>query len=398
MMIKCPECGKEISDKAKTCPNCGCPITNNSPQFNYAQQQQPIQNQIRKDTFEDDKPSKLSIFSLIFSILGCTFWLGLILAIIDLIKRDGRKKICSIIAIVISIIWLLIGVSVSNGNKKEETPKENVAVEEATRDEETEEIVIKNETEENYNLKETYNEEKEYEAVFFYTLIDNIDEYKEKDIRTTIQVRNCNENEDESYIESEYSDYDLVSEYNNIKIYPDNYQEFESGEYITVVGKITEKDYSEILQYAHIIEYGEEAKKEFDYGLSEFQKQREEKIRMEKEEFIEKAETPTYDDLLRYPDTYKEKKIKIIAKIVRVEPDGIIFDGEIEATMGGESIAVYDNREIKEPKFREGDSVTIYGYGKGTTTVKVQDTSGFLPKTIDKYDIPAIDVRHIDFN
>ena len=25
-LIKCPECGKEISDKAKACPNCGCPL------------------------------------------------------------------------------------------------------------------------------------------------------------------------------------------------------------------------------------------------------------------------------------------------------------------------------------------------------------------------------------
>jgi hypothetical protein len=25
-LIKCPECGKEISDKASACPNCGCPI------------------------------------------------------------------------------------------------------------------------------------------------------------------------------------------------------------------------------------------------------------------------------------------------------------------------------------------------------------------------------------
>lgn len=24
-MIRCPECGKEISDKAKVCPNCGAP-------------------------------------------------------------------------------------------------------------------------------------------------------------------------------------------------------------------------------------------------------------------------------------------------------------------------------------------------------------------------------------
>ncbi|RZT02900.1 zinc-ribbon domain-containing protein [Cuneatibacter caecimuris] len=25
-LFKCPECGKEISDRASTCPNCGCPI------------------------------------------------------------------------------------------------------------------------------------------------------------------------------------------------------------------------------------------------------------------------------------------------------------------------------------------------------------------------------------
>lgn len=26
-LIKCPECGKEISDKAISCPHCGCPRT-----------------------------------------------------------------------------------------------------------------------------------------------------------------------------------------------------------------------------------------------------------------------------------------------------------------------------------------------------------------------------------
>lgn len=29
-LIKCPECGKEVSDKASACPNCGCPISNSS--------------------------------------------------------------------------------------------------------------------------------------------------------------------------------------------------------------------------------------------------------------------------------------------------------------------------------------------------------------------------------
>ena len=25
-LIKCPECGKQISDQAEACPKCGCPI------------------------------------------------------------------------------------------------------------------------------------------------------------------------------------------------------------------------------------------------------------------------------------------------------------------------------------------------------------------------------------
>ena len=30
-MIKCPECGKEISDKAEACPNCGAPMAKRCP-------------------------------------------------------------------------------------------------------------------------------------------------------------------------------------------------------------------------------------------------------------------------------------------------------------------------------------------------------------------------------
>ena len=28
-LIKCKECGKEVSDKAASCPNCGAPISDN---------------------------------------------------------------------------------------------------------------------------------------------------------------------------------------------------------------------------------------------------------------------------------------------------------------------------------------------------------------------------------
>ncbi len=32
-LIKCPECGKEISDQAKACPNCGCPINETDAKY-----------------------------------------------------------------------------------------------------------------------------------------------------------------------------------------------------------------------------------------------------------------------------------------------------------------------------------------------------------------------------
>jgi len=40
-MINCPECGKEVSDKAPVCINCGIPIALNIPQ---EQPPQPYQN------------------------------------------------------------------------------------------------------------------------------------------------------------------------------------------------------------------------------------------------------------------------------------------------------------------------------------------------------------------
>lgn len=34
-LIKCPECGKEISDKASVCPNCGTPIADKKVKVHF---------------------------------------------------------------------------------------------------------------------------------------------------------------------------------------------------------------------------------------------------------------------------------------------------------------------------------------------------------------------------
>ena len=121
-MIYCRECGKEVSDLAEKCPNCGAPIkaAQATPQI------QPYQPK--------EKNSTLGVLALIFSILGCTFILGIILAIIDLTKKDGRKKTLSIIALVICGIWLLI--AIAGNSRKDNTQsayKSTPAVESETK-------------------------------------------------------------------------------------------------------------------------------------------------------------------------------------------------------------------------------------------------------------------------
>lgn len=135
-MIKCPECGKEISDLAEKCPNCGFPIgfqststphsqnnsysVNENPQQNRPQypQNQPVQ--VHAVSYEKAGNSGLGIAALILSILGCTFVLGAIFAIIDLCKKDNRKKTLSIIALCICGFWLLISIVATFA--KDETP------------------------------------------------------------------------------------------------------------------------------------------------------------------------------------------------------------------------------------------------------------------------------------
>lgn len=135
-LMKCPECGKEISDLAKNCPNCGFPIgfetgkgnesgtqyqQNNTHQPNMAAQ--PIRAYIQ----EPVKNSGLGIAAFILSILGVTFFIGIILAVVDLFRKDGKKKILSIVSLCICAFWIILAVSV--GNSGSDDKQSTVSVE-----------------------------------------------------------------------------------------------------------------------------------------------------------------------------------------------------------------------------------------------------------------------------
>ncbi len=50
-LIQCPECGKQISDKASSCPGCGCPIAS-----------QPKSIKVR--ALSDDRTVRAMVFSI----------------------------------------------------------------------------------------------------------------------------------------------------------------------------------------------------------------------------------------------------------------------------------------------------------------------------------------------
>lgn len=117
-----------------------------------------------------------------------------------------------------------------------------------------------------------------------------------------------------------------------------------------------------------------------------------------KEEFKEQAETVSYEDLRRYPDTYRDKPIKLTLYVKQADPDGIIFQGGIIATIPGtdSEMAVYDNRKVREPRIMEGDTITVYAVGNGLATMKLQDKSGWIAKTVEKYEVPSIKIQYMD--
>lgn len=104
-LIKCPECGKDISDKATTCPNCGCPIFQKTDNITY-------ETDNSDEDEEEMEESYISIASLVLFILGVLLLLlkigggallelaSFVLVIISHFQHD-KKVVCATI-----VFWI----------------------------------------------------------------------------------------------------------------------------------------------------------------------------------------------------------------------------------------------------------------------------------------------------
>lgn len=102
MLIKCPECGKQVSDRAANCPECGCPI--NTPSV----QPKPTQ-------YETTKTQDSGCFMTTMNFGCATVGLIVLLFIIYAIVREGNDTETSMgiaalfLAIGLGVYWAIKG-------------------------------------------------------------------------------------------------------------------------------------------------------------------------------------------------------------------------------------------------------------------------------------------------
>lgn len=146
-LIVCKECGKEFSDKADKCPNCGCPVEfsqvssqKEAPKAAPSSTPQPTPQtdpvtpaRVATTPEPEKKNSKMAVTGFILSLIFCVPvfpFIGLILCIIavrDKAYKNGLAKA----GIIISIIALVLG-SYILGNKKDDVSTTPAASTETT--------------------------------------------------------------------------------------------------------------------------------------------------------------------------------------------------------------------------------------------------------------------------
>lgn len=97
-LIFCPDCGKEVSDSASSCPNCAYPLTKLKPQ---AQNYTPIyqNNQLVIAVY-------IAVFISFFIFPFLFMLIGIILGIVNLSKGATGH---GVLQILLSLIFGLLG-------------------------------------------------------------------------------------------------------------------------------------------------------------------------------------------------------------------------------------------------------------------------------------------------
>ena len=345
-LIKCPECGKDISDQAESCPNCGYPIQKNlkektedsvieevkdSNMESNAEAIDVIQNVDEEKKENQTKKEGKHIFGWIVCIITLIYTLGLVTgkdtfgagiimflaamfvcpSCIKNLSKKLNKKISKKIQVIVYIVLFITSASImpdSTTQNVNNTVEETVAVEE---------------------VKETEEEKAQREAE---------------------EAQAKKEEEEAAAAEAQRKAEEVAA-----------------------------------------TEAAAQAKKEAEKAAAEAKKAEEEST------YKASCESIAYKDIARNPDNYIGKKVKFTGQVVQVQEDYSLFGSSksitirlavTKGTYGFWDDYVYCTYTYSdgESKILEEDIITIYGECKGDTSyISVLGSSVTLPEVAIKY-------------
>lgn len=81
-LIKCSECGKEISDKANTCVNCGCPINNDKVNIEIKKEKANDEKIISEIILDKERLIKIkNLLNTLYVVIGIIIYI--LMAMVD---------------------------------------------------------------------------------------------------------------------------------------------------------------------------------------------------------------------------------------------------------------------------------------------------------------------------
>lgn len=366
-LIICSECGKEISDKAASCPNCGCPINIQQKKeekhtyFNGAEQKAAQQNTIVQSSpivVNNAAPNKKkgSCLKTILITIGILFILGTIGNIFGR-NKDSQK-------------------SETQKKNKETESIDNLTFEDEMKEFSSGEyLYITNED------LSTYCANMEGAKVYVVTDIDKI---KDTVIQSTLSggymMSNFNISENFEKYEFCLKEDDLVAIFGTVSGYTD----------YKFMGRSVNLDDCKVFATGN--DASSYKKENSDEELVSYFVNTEEVANLNsdisEDDYKDLCESLGYEDILRNPDTYNGKNCVISGKV-----DQIIegwFDSYtifVSDSSGNKWGCVYKYEE-GESHLLEGDNITVYGECKGT-----ENTKTVLGKQVT---LPRIDVKYIN--
>lgn len=344
-LIKCPDCKHKISRSAPSCPYCGRPMKGNNKSSGK-------NNNVGCSTY-------IFLAIIVFAVIG---WFS-----------GGKDNDTKEAAKVESTSTQTEKVKESSKTTEKKQAKNTKATEEATKDTPTpkpEPVSVEDST-----------------TLYYLDLYENYKQYNDQYVTISAPIESADG--EDVVIKGEI---DGMGEISLTLLEPRS--DLKQGDFITATGLVDGRMFKILyMKNVNIAATGNEPAQLYAQQKEAYDSSVAQAKADSQQSFISSCQKYSYEDLVRYPDTYEDSPITDTLVVEQVMPGGFLTsEGYRCYEVGTENeIVLFDDRETKEPKFVEGDTVTVYGTYYGTEKMERLFTG-------EKVSVPCINFQYANIN